>query len=234
MLMLEWFWGQLQPTAPGLWLLLNLLGLVGFILARPWLRQSQRNLVLLIRWLLIPYLGLISGGLSPRLLGLHVIDWLPSISLGIGIAFTVLATLLVVRAVTTFPLGHNDQSLSDSPLRSDWMHYPREWLISGAEEFHWAFLRGSLWELFLRFPTPPATPGYLAVWFATLLASCELIFSPWGNQRRWLKLVVLLATTILFFYSQNFWLCWFVHAAAWLILLPIHHQSAARTLATAR
>ncbi len=232
--MVEWFWGQLQPTAPGLWLILSLLSLVGLLLVRPWLRQPTRDLALLIRWLLIPYLGLISGGLSPRLLGLHTIDWLPSLSLGAGIAFTVLATLLVVRGVTTFSFAPTDRLSSATLQRSGWKHYAREWLISGAEEFHWAFLRGSLWELFLRFPTPPATPGYLAVWFAALLAGSELLFSPWGNQRRWLKLVVLLATTILFFYSQNFWLCWFVHAAAWSILLPIHHQAADRSLATAR
>ncbi len=51
-------------------------------------------------WVLIPYLGLLVGGLSPRLMGISNLDWLPSIGLGLGFIFVVLVLLLLVRAAT--------------------------------------------------------------------------------------------------------------------------------------
>jgi hypothetical protein len=98
------------------------------------------------------------------------------------------------------------------------------WLISGAEELHWAFLRGALWEMLLTLPTPLANTAYVATWLATLMGGLELAILPISGRRRLFKLVLLVASAILFFFIRNFWLCWLLHAMTWLILLPAEQK----------
>jgi hypothetical protein len=184
---------------------------------RPYLSVAWRLNLILLYWLLIPYLGLILGGLSPRLMGFTDIDWQASLSLGAGLIVGILATLAAVRLTST-----GDNAAERTP--EDTMIRPRRHLIeffkNGAEEFHWCFLRGACWELLLALPTPPEFPGYVAIWVAGALALGERLLTQ-VTGRLWLpKLILLLATTVLFFYTRNFWLCWLLHALAWLVLAP--------------
>jgi hypothetical protein len=230
--MLAWFSTQIRPQAPGLWLVLSLICFLILLLLWGTLTERRRRMVVLIRWLLIPYLGLISGGLSLRLLGLSAIDWPATFSLGAGMLFFLLAAVTLVRAIT----------LSSSP-RMDRTHLAHNraptpasnttpqltiCLLSGAEELHWAFLRGGIWELMLHLPTPPANTPYLAIWLATAWGATELALTPMSGRRRLLKLVILLTSAILFLFTRNFWLCWLFHTAAWLILWPVDHEETMR------
>ena len=109
-------------------------GAFGLFLGGRW-RVPSRRYAQVARWLLVPYLGLISGGLSPRLLGLSNIDWLVSLSLGIGIIFVVLAALLIVRATTLFSTRFSEsQATLPAPMRLT--PYGSVALRGGAEEFH--------------------------------------------------------------------------------------------------
>jgi hypothetical protein len=163
------------------------------------------------------------GGLSPRLLGLSNIDWFISLGLGLGLLFVMLLLLMLVRATTSIPTRAN-------PLASievtTWFY---QLVQQGAEEFHWCFLRGALWELIQTAPTPPALPGYWAVWLAALLAAPEALFWSRGTAQRLLTLIVLIGTTVLFFYTHNFWLCWLLHASAWFIVNPQRTPATAAT-----
>jgi hypothetical protein len=222
--MLVWFLDQLHPQAPGLWLALSIVSLLLKLLVWGSLTERTRQAAAIGRWVLIPYLGLIIGGLSPRLLGLSAIDWQATFSLGAGILFFIMAALILVRASTVLPP-------TSKPEAADAIHGGRAeqlWLapyfsvllLSGAEEFHWAFLRGALWEMSLTLPTPPANTAYVAIWLATLVAAAELAVVHISGRARLFKLTLLLASTILFFFTRNFWLCWLLHTIAWVILLP--------------
>jgi hypothetical protein len=43
--------------------------------AQPFLPRPWRGVAVLAAWLVVPYLALISGGVSPRLMGVRYIDW---------------------------------------------------------------------------------------------------------------------------------------------------------------
>jgi hypothetical protein len=58
------------------------------------------------------------------------------------------------------------------------------------------------------------------VWSAAALAAVEIIVEKTGWLQRLLSIAILTMTSILFFYSRNFWLCWMLHLAAQLIIAP--------------
>ncbi len=60
--------------------------------------------------------------------------------------------------------------------------------------------------------------AYWSIWIAALLAlPFSLLHQPTAYHRL-VKAAILVMTSILFFYTRNFWLCWAVHAIAWLLL----------------
>ena len=46
-----------------------------------------------------------------------------------------------------------------------------------------------------------------------------LMLQPNGWQRI-VKAATLAVTSVVFFYTGNFWLCWLVHSVVWIILAP--------------
>jgi hypothetical protein len=231
----DWIVAQLRVQAPGFWLLFSLITAIMLLLFWRQIPLEIRANLLLVRWLLIPYFGLLGGGLSPRLLGLTDLDWLTTLGFGLGLVFIILAALVVVRITL---LANQPAELEGG--QENHPHLPgtgpggeavtiptfsltpyfTQFLISGAEEFHWSFLRAALWELLLALPVVPTFPLYLATWLAALLAAVEILFVHHEFVPRLAKLVVLATTSVLFLYTRNFWLCWFLHASAWLILNP--------------
>jgi hypothetical protein len=226
----EWMLTQLSFQAPGIWLFLSVTTGIILALGWGWIRLERRWRVLVARWLLIPYLGLLAGGLSPRLLGLTDLDWLSSLGFGLGLVVMLLALLLIVRMSTLGQAQESDPAVPVASIQQEeakliGQHlatspYLAQILASGAEEFHWSFLRAACWEMLLGLPTPPALPIYVAIWLAALLATAEILLLPATVAQRFAKLVVLATTSILFLYTRNFWLCWFLHASMWLLLNP--------------
>jgi hypothetical protein len=84
-------------------------------------------------------------------------------------------------------------------------------------------LRGALWEIYQSPPSSLELPGYWAIWSALLLAAVELSAARPGFIPWLLQMVTLITTSILFFYTQNFWLCWALHATVQLIGSPSTH-----------
>lgn len=210
-----WLAGQFAPHAPGFWLVLDLIAGVLFWLGLRYIPLRARPLAVAARWVAVPYLGLILGGLSPRLMGLTGINWPVSLGLGVGMLFTTVALLILVRVAFAAP----PPELA-APAQS-WSTRVYSIFDSGAEEFHWAFLRGALAGIALAAPAAPDSARYWAVWLAALLALPETVRAARSGPARLLKVVTLLATTVLFLYVPNFWLCWLLHAAVMLVASTI-------------
>lgn len=233
---LTWIGSQFSPQAPGFWLLISFLASALILSLRTYVPAWQYRLLWIAHWLLIPYLGMLLGGLSPRLLGLSRIDWLAGLSLGLGLLFAVVVLLVLVRA--TVEIADPGRPLPETNAApGGWRAFSDTLLMGGVTEFHWAFLRGALWEIFFFRPEPLALPGYWAVWGAALIAAGETLaarprFIPWL-----LQMATLLVTSVLFFYTRNFWLCWVLHTAVQWIGnpgTPIPRRWAARLRAEQR
>ncbi|NJN84392.1 MAG: hypothetical protein HC802_20345 [Caldilineaceae bacterium] len=212
--------------APGFWLLVSLLTALPIAFLASRLSPRGHRMAMLARWVLIPYLGLLAGALSPRLMGLNSVNWLASLSLGMGLLFVILLLLLLVRSTIDLPhsQAESDESAEASqasrPNRIDWPNLLLTTIYSGGEQFHWSFLRGAIWEMLLVLPMGPALPAYTATWIAALFAIVESMVWERSALGRLVKLVLVITTSILFFYTRNFWLCWILHAAVTLILSP--------------
>ncbi len=216
--------------SPLIWIAFSLISGALLFLLSDWLTEKQRQYAFVARWVIIPYLGLVDGSLSPTLMGLSNIDRLVSMGLGIGLLFAVVALLILVRVSIPAPILPS----SNPPATSTTNHYhalPRrvsfDWkwnlqavLVAGAEEFQWVFLRGAIWEVLLFWPMLTSLPAYTAVWSAAILALPESLLRVRDGWARFLQIVTLTVTSVLFFYTRNFWLCFSIHAIILLIYQP--------------
>ena len=69
-------------------------------------------------------------------------------------------------------------------------------------------------------PEPPELVGYWAIWIAAGIILLELLMLRPGFFPLLIQLVALTTTSILFFYTRNFWLCWVLHVAVQLLTAP--------------
>jgi hypothetical protein len=216
----SWLGDQLSPFAPGFWLVLGVLGTILLGSLQELIAARWRGLVWFAHWLLVPYLGLLLGGLSPRLLGLASHDWLAGLGLGLGLIFAVVTLLTLARALTDLGAPVPSEERRGEVLRLGWHTISSTLLWCGIEQFHWSFLRGAVWEMLQTLPEPPALVGYWAIWCAAGVILLELLLLRPGFFPLLIQLVALTTTSILFFYTRNFWLCWALHAAVHLLTTP--------------
>lgn len=220
----EWIYSQLTPTAPGFWLALSLLTLPVALIVGARLSARGRRWLYAARWVLIPYTGLLAGGLSPRLMGLSKIDWAVTLSLGAALFFGLAALAFIVRTFMAATGGAEGVLVSEA--RADWAASVVMVLMIGAEQFHWSFLRGAIWELLLTWPQPLSErPAYWAIWIATLISLPGIWLQPVSAPHRLVKSALLIITAVVFFYTRNFWLSWLIHATAWFLLTQRIPQS---------
>src|SRR5688572_29724177 len=116
----SWLNVQLSPYAPGFWLLVGILGTALLTSIQEYIPARWRGLIWFAHWLLIPYLGLLMGGLSPRLLGLAGHDWLAGLGLGLGLIFAVVILLTLSRALTDLGAPAATPAEAAEGLRLGW------------------------------------------------------------------------------------------------------------------
>jgi len=213
----NWLGEQLSPYAPGFWLLVGFLSTALLSSIQAYIPARWRGLIWFGQWLIIPYLGLLMGGLSPRLMGLTGHDWLASLGLGLGLIFAVAILLTLARAVTDLGIP---TAAAASGERLGWHTISSTLLWCGIEQFHWCFLRGGIWEMLQTLPNPPELVGYWAIWCAAGVILIELLIFRPGFFPLLIQLVALVTTSILFFYTRNFWLCWVMHVTVQLMTAP--------------
>ena len=202
--------------APGFWLVIALLGGVAVAAALPFVPAGWRTFLVAGIWIGLPYLALIAGGVSPRLMGLLYVDWITSLRLGVGLALA----LIAVAALARLSLRRGGASPSEAGVTGAprWTAPLVTVILNGAEEFFWCFLRGAVLEMMLALQVSVQLPLYWSIWIAAALALPLSMAYRASGYARLVVLAVLVMTSILFFYTRNFWLCWAVHAAVWLLL----------------
>lgn len=201
--------------APGFWLVLTLLVGVVVLGVRPYLSGAAQQWSMAGYWGLLPYAALITGGISPRLMGVMYIDWRTSLTLGVGLALAAVALAGVAR-ITLLPRPH---AVDDAPSPAPALGSLASGIaLHGVEEWFWSFLRGAVAETLLRMQFSLDTPTYWSIWIAAALALPFALLQQPDAHHRLVKGAILMMTSILFFYTRNFWLCWAVHAITWLLL----------------
>ena len=166
------------------------------------------------RWLLslaymtgLPYLALIAGKASPRLMGLSENDWIRSLGPGGAMALAALALFALAwwsyRSVAPVPQAER-RSLG-----------PLSLLHAIALQIHWAFYRNATLLWF--------DDTYWGVWASLALVSLEASCNPdlWSSLRIPARLetivhnvALLVVTTTLFYYTHNLWLGFAFHVLA--------------------
>lgn len=209
----DWFFDQLHWQRPGFWLLLSFVTSVVFLFTYRFLLPERHAQLRIGRWFFIPYLGILFGGISPRLMGLSDIDWVAGLGTGVALIFVVLVILVLIRATL-----HLDGSTSEERSPAAPVNRLQQVAMAGAQEFHWTFLRAGIWELMLLAPIAYQQPEYWSIWIASLLALPGIFAQYERTSQRLIACVVLLTTAILFLYTRNFWLAWLLHASAQMIL----------------
>ena len=199
-------------TEPGFWLVISFLLAIVLLAARAYAPSALRPWLAPVYWVLIPYLALLAGAVSPRLMGLYWLDWRATFQVGAGLLLMIVLLALVGRLLASPSAAPVDDG--GWPRRGVWV------LQAGAEEWFWCFLRAALWELLLSVPPATMPPLYGAIWGAAALAlPLSLALQPNGALRV-IKLATLLVTSTLFLYTRNFWLCWLIHAALIVVFKP--------------
>lgn len=220
-------------SAPALWLLFSLsVGLTLPLIRSQWLKP-HRGWIELMRWILVPYLGLVSGQISPLLMGFVGLNWIATFEIGFTIVFVGLIIVALVRITQRhyrqgeLRRSSQEKSLSRSFNLSSIQNSGFGWLVltAVAREFHWTFLRAAIWESLLTdsqnlFDTPVNT----AVWTATVLALFEMVVRRQSGQQWIHSITILIVTSVLFIYTRNFYLCAIMHGGM-AYLLNISLQS---------
>lgn len=176
-------------------------------------------------WLIGPgYAALLLGAASPRLMGLSQIDWGAGFGNGLAFALFIWAGLLLAGLVyrRTGPRHTAWPSLTAGLTGS-----VRLLVEAGALQWHWAFYRSAAIPAAAALGLAQAS--YWGTWLAAGLILAEGLANPffWRDlgaagqaERRILRAVLLLATSVLYLLSRNFWLAWACHAATALLLEP--------------
>lgn len=212
----------LASTIPLLWIAISIgISLIVAVI-RHRCTERQQYWIDNARWVLIPYVALLVGHLSPRLMGLTEINWLNSISIGAG--FIGIVAILLTLVLNRADLAQTEVMFTPAS------HRTTAQLVVGSatKQFHWSFLRGALWETLLRLGYASGTAAYLGIWIGGLVAVLELLLHGRNTVQRLVDITTLLLTSILFFYTRNVWLCWMLHLLIMAFLRPQHAAAAMR------
>lgn len=196
-------------SEPGFWLIIAIVAGIVLLVARHYMSAPWRAWLAPLYWFLIPYLALLAGAVSPRLMGLYWIDWRTTFQVGAGL---ILVIGLLAGLAWLFVMSRSRAGSQTGP-RVGWSARLLWIGLAGAEEWFWCFLRAALWEIAWEAPQGGAAPLYLAVWGAALLALPLAMALQENGRLRLIKAVLLVVTTVVFLFTRNFWLCWLVHAA---------------------
>ena len=201
-----------------LWLALGLIISLSINLASRRISAATHRYACLIYRVAIPYLSILTGAISPYLMGLSNIDWATSLGIGAGLSFAVLLILALINIALLNSQNRSSTTKSGVQINLSIHAWPKRQLFNGAvwalaEQFYWAFNRAAIWEFLLRAEPNMQVPAYHALWITGLTALPDTLMHTTDLQNRLGNVGIFIATSILFFFTHNFWLCAFLHLA---------------------
>lgn len=166
----------------------------------------------LVRLAAIPYSALLLGQISPRDMGLTGYDWSSSLALGSLIMVAMLALWIGVRTTgTSASADPPEQPLLEHSNVSLWPNRGLLVLLSGGVELNWSFWRASGVQILSYVPMPIQSPAYWGIVLAFLIVLPDTLRATTSHIGRILNAAILIATSVLFLFTKNFWLCWILH-----------------------
>lgn len=218
-----------------IWLALGLAVSLGINLAAKRVSYSTRHSLCIGYRLIIPYWGLLVGAVSPYLMGLSNINWETTLGIGAGLSFAIIMILALINITLSSGQSHiaEDQSkiqpgfITHNSLPTDITspfasrHLSNGAAASVAEQFYWAFVRATIWEFLLRLEPQIQLPAYHALWLTGLIALPDMLMHTKNQQNRITKLCIFIATSIVFFFTHNFWLCALLHLSIAFLMRPV-------------
>ena len=210
-----WLLEQLtaSPTRAGLWLVLSFMLSGTATLVTRLIAPELERTVRVVRWIQLPYLGLILGGLSPRLMGLTDIGWDSRYIVGVVLLSGLMFLLVLIR------IWLHTETSQIGAIALTGRSWSPSLIESCAQEFHWCFLRGAVWDILIFLASASLSPHYWAVWIGAAISLPGIYIQPVPLSDRLLTTLVLVATSSLFLVTQSFWLCCLLHAGIRVILL---------------
>jgi hypothetical protein len=246
-----------DPANPAFWLSGSFLAIViatniAYFAIRPRLANPafRRGPVAAIGWaalnlfyLLVPFLALQGGIISPYALGLTEINWPATLSTGLVLAASVVVVALFGWLLYRRTLPDGAESDAFGRLING-LNAPVAALL---QQWHWAFYRAGmaavLQTAIVAEPTRlsglasrlSADPLYWGAWFGIALIGAEWALNPFsratlrsdaGRTTAIRRASLAVATTGLFVLTRNLWLCFAAHlvvetlAATWFALPP--------------
>ena len=180
----------------------------------------------LVRLSVIPYVALLLGQISPRDMGLTGYDWSNSLSLGSLVMVAMLALWIGMRTVSaTVSSDLLEQPLLESNRFATWPNRGLLVLLSGGLELNWSFWRASGAQIFNSLFMPIQSPTYWGIALAFVIVLPDTLRATTSHVGRILNVAILIATSVLFLFTKNLWLCWILHFLLQWTIPPLTEQS---------
>ena len=209
------FWVAFECLVTLIWLFSQ------FRIAAKWYAIAR-----LVRLVTIPYLALLLGQISPRDMGLTGYDWSSSLSLGSLVMVAMLALWIGVRTVgMTANSDLPEQPLPERHRFATWPNRGLLVLLSGGLELNWSFWRASGAQVLSNLFMPTQSPTYWGIALAFVIVLPDTLFASTSHEGRLLNVAILIATSVLFLFTKNFWLCWILHLLLQWTITPLTEQA---------
>lgn len=204
-------WGVAETVVTVIWLILH------HRISQRWYQFAQ-----LIRLCAIPYLALLAGEISQRSMGLTGYDWGNSLSVGSILMIVIVAIWFGIRIAeesSSLPL---DADVQENGLRtsSNWSKNGLKVLTASGLELNWCFWRVIGTQLTAWLFVELDSPIYWGVTLSVMLLAIFIFFSSSSLATTLTNITILIATSVLFLFTRNFWLCWLLHTILLLSAMP--------------
>ena len=214
--------GLISPRSLLIWAGFEVVITIAWLLWHNSLPIRWSALVRLLRFTAIPYMALITGQISSTRIGLEGFDWQGSFTLG-GMLVAVISMIWVGIRVSVQETALNHEPVSERSNTSGisiWVERGLTFVLCGGLELNWSFWRATFAYLIglVLFETKSFT--YWGVTIAVIYALPETLLTAPTAMTKLTNLAILFATSVIFLFTGNFWLCWAMHVILRFMALP--------------
>lgn len=179
-------------------------------------------LVRFVRLCAVPYLALITGEVSSMRMGFEGFDWQNSFTLGSTLVAVIAVIWVAIRVSIQETVSNAEpQSAKYAGFElSNWSERGLAFVLCGGLEMNWSFWRANFIYLLSLAPVKIESITYWGVAAALLMVLPDTLLVIPKATAKLTNLAILLATSVIFLFTGNFWMCWAMHVILRLTALP--------------